>query len=906
MLFCSLSIMDLVPVLVILVFLFTLVCRWRIFKKMGLRPWLSLIPVVREYKIFKRCWKAWPFVLFAVLAAVFGSVVQTTAYMDINLPIPPFIKSNFMVLAIICLMIITVMMYKHLAFVFGHDIVYVMGLLFLNPIFLGLLAFSKNTFHEDLANLKGKEFKEYTLKNRTLTSRILSAVSAVLIVCTSLGYIGYVMFAEHQPGFLIEQNLSKTYNTTEGKVSGNGEVIYPAAETGDAQKGDTQKGDAQKGADAGRSDGVRDLYFPDKSSASETTVYMYLVGSDLEDTTGSASINLAQIKDATAAGDKLKFVIEAGGTGRWFTDGFKRGRVGRYLVEDGEVERLELLPRNTSMSEQGTLRDFLIWANKTYPSDRRMLFFWDHGGGLAGFGVDIINPGVAGRESLIQTAKSLNLNSLISSRASGALLSMDNIQSALQDAGEKYDLIAFDACLMQTMEVGQALEPYADYLLASEEKEPYSGMFYTAAFSRLAQQPDLDTLKFGAMMCSSYDQSLQLLYGVPQAGYTMSMTDLRYIPVVQKTFIGYLENLDKQFKTNKNSFIQMSTARSKAYEFQMEDQIDLIDFINHSSMAATEKAEMIGRISNAVAVRSAASANHINGLAVYMPYDDLDSYTNMYRNLKKLGMKSETKVYNDFASILGSQKSTKESGYIGYYRDKEWFVEDFEDYDVSAYRNDIPLIERDGGYDIDLTDLEWATIVGCDQGLKIKVGSRYADLGSRNTLAIDRHGHPRLKFNEKWLAINDILVAVHPGQTRRGKDGLMTYTGTVDASLNFMEPITIYIEWKNWGGTDISGKILGYLPSDKDSDDIDESGMPRGIKQFKSSNVVTFRYDWYDKEGNYLSTALGHLPISVGVYGLKLSQRDISSEDYLYYGILRDVMNRTLKTEIVHHEGKKK
>lgn len=900
MLFCSLSIMDLVPVLVILVFLFTLVCRWRIFKKMGLRPWLGLIPVVREYKIFKRCWKVWPFVLLAVLTAVFGSVVQTTAYMDLDLPIPPFIKSNFMVLAIICLMIITVMMYKHLAFVFGHDIGYVMGLLFLNPIFLGLLAFSKNTFHEELAHLKGKEFKEYTMTNRTLTNRILSAVSAVLIVCTSMGYIGYVMFAEHQPGFVIERNLSKTYKTTEGKVSGNGEVIYPAAETGDAQKGD-----AQKGAGADRSDGVRDLYFPDKSSASETTVYMYLVGSDLEDTTGSASINLAQIKDATAAGDKLKFIIEAGGTGRWFTDGFKRGRVARYIIKDGKVERLEILPRSTSMSEQSTLKDFLVWANKDYPSDRRMLFFWDHGGGLAGFGMDIINPGVASGKSLIQTAKSLSLNSMISSRASGALLSMEDIQSALQEAGDKYDLIAFDACLMQTMEVGQALEPYADYLLASEEKEPSSGMFYTAAFSKLAQQPGLDTLKFGAMMCSSYDQSLQLLCGVPQAGYTLSMTDLRYIPVVQETFIGYLDGLDEQFRTSKSSFIQMSTARSQAYEFQMEDQIDLIDFINQSSIAATEKAEMIGRISNAVAVRSAASANHINGLAVYMPYDDLDSYTNMYRNLKDLGMKSETKVYNDFASILGSQKSTKESGYIGYYRDKEWFVDDFEDYDVSAYRNDIPLIKRDGGYDIDLTDREWATIVGCEQGLKIKVGSRYADLGSRNTLAIDGQGHPRLKFNEKWLAINNILVAVHPGQTRRGKDGLMTYTGTVDASLNFMEPITIYIEWKNWGGTDISGKILGYLPSDKDSDDIDESGMPRGIKQFKSSNTVTFRYDWYDKDGNYLSTALGHWPISVGMYGLKLSQRDISSEDYEYYGILKDVMNRTMKTEILHNKGKK-
>ena len=890
MLFCSLSVMDMVPVLVILVLLFSLVCRWRIFRKMGIRPWLSLIPVVREYKIFKRCWKAWPFVLLCVLTVAFGSIVQTTAYMDVNLPIPPYIKSNFMVLSIICLMVITVMMYKHLAFVFGHDIGYVMGLLFLNPIFLGMLAFSKNTFHEELARLNSKQLREYTRKNRTLTNRVLSAVSAVLIVCTSLIYIGHVMFTEHQPGYMVDRNLKKTMETTEGKVSGNGEVVYPAAETGEP-------------SDAG--DGtvkVRDLYFPDKSAAKETTVYMYLIGSDLEDTTGSASINLAQIKDATAAGSKLRFIIEAGGTGRWFTDGFKYNRVARYMVKDGKVTCLEVLPRNTSMSEQNTLRDFLLWAKQNYPSDRKMLFFWDHGGGLAGFGLDIINPGIPGGKSLVQRAKSLNLNKLISSRASGALLSMEDIRSALQKAGDKYDVIGFDACLMQTMEVGQCLEPYADYLLASEEKEPSSGMFYTAAFSKLAQQPDLDSLQFGAMMCSSYDQSLELLCGVPQAGYTMSMIDLRYIPVVHETFIGYLEELDEQFLSDKNSFIRMSAARSQAYEFQMEDQIDLIDFIYQSDISASEKAAMISKINKAIAVRNAASANHINGLAVYMPYDDLDSYSNMHDDLKKLGMKSETKVYNDFASILGSQKTTKESGYIGYYRDADWFVDDFENYDVSVYRNDIPLIERDGGYDIDLNDREWATIVGCEQGIKMKVGSRYADLGTRQAFARDSKGNYRLKFNDKWLAIDNILVAVHPGQSRRDENGRTVYTGTVDASLNFMKQITIFIEWRQGGGGNIEGTVLGYLPADEDSDNIDETGMPRGIKQFKSSNVVTFRYDWYDEEGNYLSTALGHMPINVGLYGLKLSLRDISSKEYECYGILRDVLNRTMKTETIHHD----
>ena len=879
--------MDMVPVLVILVFLFTLVCRWRIFKKMGIRPWLSLIPVVREYKIFKRCWKAWPFVVLCALTVIFGSIVQTTAYIDITLPIPTYIKSNMMVLAIICLTAITVMMYKHLAFVFGHDIGYVMGLLFLNPIFLGLMAFSKNTFHEELAQLKGKEFKEYTLKNRTLTNRVLSAVCAVVIVCACLGYIGYVMFSEHQPGFLVEKKLSEIYEKTNGKVTGNGEVIYPASDAGDS-------------ADSA---GVRDLYYPDVSSAAETTVYMYLIGSDLEETTGSASINLAQIKDATAAGSNLTFIIEAGGTGRWFTDGFQNNRTARYMIRDGKVTLLETLPKNTSMSDRDTLKDFLSWANSNYPSDRRMLFFWNHGGGIAGYGVDIINPGKNTEKSLIPSVKSIGINSAISSRAHGAMLSMYDIRSALRGAGNTYELIAFDACLMQTMEVGQCLEPFADYLIASEESEPSSGMYYTAAFSKLAQEPGLDTLKFGAMICSSYDQSLELIQGAPQPGYTLSMVELRYIPVVHKMFMGYLNSLESQFRTDKESFIEMSTARSRSYEFQMEDQIDLIDFINQSNLSAMEKAEMISKVKMAIPVRSAASANHINGLACYMPYDNLDSYTNIYKDMTELGMKKETIVYNDFASILGSQKITKDGSYIGDYKDEPWYVDGFENYDVSAYRDNIPLNEDGSRYIIDMTDEEWTTTVSCEQGIKLKVGKWYADLGSVEAFARDKEGHPCLQFNDKWLAIDNILVAVHPGQLRKKENGRTVYSGTVDAVLNFMTPITIYIEGSVKDNGDIDGKIVGYLPKDEDSDDIDETGMPRGVKQFKSSNIVTFLYDWYDKDGNYLSTAVGHLPINVGMYGLKMSLRDISSEDYDYYGILHDVLNRTMKTEVLHHGG---
>jgi len=264
-------------------------------------------------------------------------------------------------------------------------------------------------------------------------------------------------------------------------------------------------------------------------------------------------------------------------------------------------------------------------------------------------------------------------------------------------------------------------------------------------------------------------------------------------------------------------------------------------------------------------------------------------------------MTSETKVYNDFASILGSQRAKKgKSNYVDVTKET-WYVKSFENYDASLYLQDVSLTKKGDAYKINLTDNQWETITGYEQGLKMKVGNKYADLGSDNVFDLDENGHYMLEFNDTWVAINGVIVALHPGTPKDMGGGEIIYSGTVDATLNFVTPITIYIQWVDEGDVEGEGVVLGYLPADEDSDDVDENGMPRGFKQFKANNIVTFLYDWYDKSGNYLSTAVGHLPISVGTYGLRVTQKDISSEEYYYYGILKDVMNREIETETLHH-----
>ena len=59
---------------------------------------------------------------------------------------------------------------------------------------------------------------------------------------------------------------------------------------------------------------------------------------------------------------------------------------------------------------------------------------------------------------------------------------------------------------MQDIEIARALEPYADYYLASEETEGGYGWYYTSAFGKLAENPGLSSEEFGQDIISTYDQ----------------------------------------------------------------------------------------------------------------------------------------------------------------------------------------------------------------------------------------------------------------------------------------------------------------------------------------------------------------------------------------------------------------
>jgi len=215
-------------------------------------------------------------------------------------------------------------------------------------------------------------------------------------------------------------------------------------------------------------------------------IYWYMCGSDLETRWGCATKDLEEMLAVTLP-DNVEIIIQTGGALDWQNNIDPNSRqILRYSSAGAE------LLENWSVANMGnpeTLIEFLNYCNSNYPADRRMLLFWDHGGGSLG--------GVCNDEQF--DMESLSLYDL-----EYALKST----SQTNDGSPLYELVGFDACLMASIDVAAVFTDYARYMVASQEIEPGDGWEYTGLLSALSADTSMDGAEFGREICDSYLASM--------------------------------------------------------------------------------------------------------------------------------------------------------------------------------------------------------------------------------------------------------------------------------------------------------------------------------------------------------------------------------------------------------------
>ena len=366
------------------------------------------------------------------------------------------------------------------------------------------------------------------------------------------------------------------------------------------------------------------------------TIMLYLNGSNLESDAGEATTNLISILSVSLP-ENVHIIIYTGGTREWQNDVISSQQNQIWEIDNGELVLLDSMDA-VSIGESATLAGFLSYGQQLYPNTRRALFMWNHGAGsIAGFGVDEL----------------FNEDQLFLSEIDDAFASSFD--------GQKYDLVGFDACLMASVETAAILEPYAKYMVASEESEPGGGWGYEYMLGSLASDPSMNGLDFGIAITDGYYDKYSSTEW--ESMTTCSVIDLSLIPAVETALGNFASQLTTDIRNPQTlSAVASARQRSEKYGEAPEsvpfDLVDLYNFVElQYDLSPALSDELMAAIENAVVYEVSGSQRiYSYGLSVYFPFSAVEYFPFCLEIYGDIGFCSSYHQFiADFAAQLSSQ-----------------------------------------------------------------------------------------------------------------------------------------------------------------------------------------------------------------------------------------------------------
>ncbi len=655
--------------------------------------------------------------------------------------------------------------------------------------------------------------------------------------------------------------------------------------------------------------GSREKYTSIAGDGKDTvTLMVYLCGTDLESKNAMATADLSEMARARYGSD-LHVIVFTGGCSAWQNKVVSSQKNQIYEVRDGGVVLLEEDMGNKSMTDPSNLSSFIRYCASKYPSNRNELILWDHGGGsVSGYGYDEKN------------------------KKSGSM-SLSGIKRALEEGGVKFDFIGFDACLMATAENALMLEPYADYLIASEETEPGVGWYYTSWLTKLGADTSMPTIEIGKNITDDFvSVCAQKCRGQKT---TLSVIDLaEFSNTVPEKLKAFSESLVEQIEDN--GYKKISDARYNAREFAQSSKIDQVDLADLARRIGSPEGEALSEaIEGAVKYNlTGKNMSNANGVSIYFPYSRKsyvdravdtydaigmdDSYANCIREFAALeaGGQAATGGSSSPASILlgtGSGPSSAGSQLMGqllgsflsgslgsvegltssnsgFLSARSMSDEQTVEYISNNYLDPEVLVwtlNSDGRYQMDLTEKELGYIHSIDKNVFLDDGDGYIDMGLDNIFEYSDDGALLADTEKYWVAINQQPVPYYHLDTVEGDDGdEYSITGRVPAFLNG-EAVNLILVFDNeTPGGYVAGAQSLYEEEDTET-------IAKNMIEIRDGDVIDFLGDYYTYDGEYQSNYTigdqvvvdGQLQVSdvsIEKYDLKITYRftDIYNQEY--------------------------
>ncbi len=624
-----------------------------------------------------------------------------------------------------------------------------------------------------------------------------------------------------------------------------------------------------------------------------TTILVYMCGTDLESRGGFATKDLQEMAAAQLS-DNVRLLVYTGGCKRWSNTLVSTERNQIYRVMDGGFAKQWEGDSLQSMTDPDTLSGFIRWGVENYPADRYELIFWDHGGGsLSGYGYDEVHPN------------------------SGSM-TLSGIAKALKDGGCTFDFIGFDACLMATLETALVAEPYADYLIASEETEPGCGWYYTDWLNALSKDPSMSALDLGKIIADSFVSVCGQVASGQQA--TLSVIDLAELAgTVPETFRDFARSTTASIQSN--NYQAIATARGNAKEFAQSNGIDQVDLIHLAdNLGTTESRALAGALRSAVKYNATSrNISNANGVSIYFPYGKTSKVSAASRLYDQIGLDAAyTDCIKSFASleVAGQAAAGGSSGQLGSLFDL--FTSGSGSYtapsgsdvvgdilgsllggrgldNVGLTQDQADFLDRDlvsgsveylAGSQFDASALVWSEKAGeaalvlsedqwdLVQNIELNVfvddGTGYIDLGLDNVFSFNDDGDLLGEFDGTWLSVNGQIVAYY--MIEETEDGQVL--GYIPAMLNGQR-VDVMVSFSN---ETMSWTVLGAQP--RYDEGTETETVARGLMDIQVGDTLDFLCSYYDYDKNFQDNYYLGEPLTVDG-PLELANIAMDNSDYI-------------------------
>ena len=646
------------------------------------------------------------------------------------------------------------------------------------------------------------------------------------------------------------------------------------------------------GTDLGTA-GLRD-YYVDVASAKSATVMVYMCGSDLESGYGAASADIEEMLEADL-GDNVNVVLETGGASEWsFSPEADPSTRQRWVLEDGEASLVQDAGDGTMLDED-EVTDFCSGAAKEYPADRYILIFWDHGGGtIGGFGYDENYP-------------------------DASALTLSQLRNAIKASGVAFDMVGFDACLMATVECAWAMEPVADYLVASEQTEPGDGWSWTGFLNQLGSDPSTATTDLGKTIIDDFSAHYA---ETGEEDTTLSLIDLREISRVYERLSTFLDEAADSIEADNALFTTMSGARSRAKSYAEDsvDQVDLVDMVDRSDFEGAD--DVSEAVASCVKYRSDTSSGS-NGIAMYFPYSEVSQYSDVRQVLEDIGYTEPVAFYDYFLSVMGNSPTSSSHGIVSSYASTQvaqdsgtaasassssdsyaneslssegWFEDLSNEFSYQELPDELELASDGSNWVVDMDDSLWSDFADFQITVMQNYDDGYLMLGTDDAYQVTDDGNIAVDFDGEWLSIDGSFFSFYCDAPEETEDGEIRYSGTIPAILNGGERVDLVVTWptaSERGDGETIGYVQGYRMSGQDY------VLGRGLGQLEAGDTLTPVFDYFDSEGNWVETLQGDAITVSDPSDVEVRYEDTGDASVLFWGTLTTVYGSQVDTEVL-------